>query len=130
MSNSKPIMDGIFVDTAEGARLQGNRCSKCGQTFFPRVNLCLECCSDEMEEVPLSNRGKLFSYSVIGMPSVHFKAPYAVGYVDLPEGVRVFTPLSLDQGDSFSVGLEMELQVQPLWQEDDTDMIGFMAHRV
>jgi uncharacterized OB-fold protein len=130
MEKSKPIKDGIFTETPQGTRLQGNRCKECGQTFFPRVPLCLECAAEELEDLPLGNRGKLFTYSVINMPSANFKAPYAVGYVDLPEGVRIFTPLSMADSDSFSVGLDMELRAEPLWQEDDTDMIGFMAYKV
>ena len=130
MSKTEPILDGIFIDTEEGTRLQGNSCGECGQTFFPRVNVCLACCEKNMKDVALSNRGQLFSYTVVRMPSIHFSPPYAVGYVDLPDGVRVFTPLSMDEGDSFTIGSQMELRTQPLWQEDDTDMIGFMAYRV
>ena len=46
-----------------------------------------------MEALVLSRRGRLYSYTVGRMDSTHFKAPYSVGLVDLPEGVRVFAPL-------------------------------------
>jgi uncharacterized OB-fold protein len=59
------------------------------------------------------------------MPALHFKPPYAVGYVELPEGVRVFAPLEMVDDRPFKVGMEMEVRVDPLWHEGETAVIGF-----
>ncbi|MBT7712552.1 MAG: OB-fold domain-containing protein, partial [Deltaproteobacteria bacterium] len=45
-----------------------------------------------MEDIELSQRGVLYSYTIGHMPSSRFKPPYAIGYIDLPEKVRVYTP--------------------------------------
>ncbi|MBI4528451.1 MAG: OB-fold domain-containing protein [Deltaproteobacteria bacterium] len=76
---------------SDSAQLVGGRCARCGNVYFPRSNVCPGCGSREpMAQVLLSRVGKLYSYSVIHVGAPGFKAPYAVGYVDLPDGPRVF----------------------------------------
>ncbi len=75
----------------ESAQLVGGRCLSCSKVFFPRFSVCPGCAWREpMAKVRLSDRGTLYSYSVIHVNTPGFKAPYAVAYVDLPEGPRVF----------------------------------------
>ena len=49
----------------------------------------LQLTRDEMEQVPLSRRGRLVSFSVSHDPLRGFPIPYAFGYVMLPEGMKV-----------------------------------------
>lgn len=125
MANRVPVREGIFVEDAEGGKLLGNKCKSCGQLFFPKVRFCFYCLSQSMEEVMLSRRGKLYSYTIGHMPSTHFQPPYAVGFVDLPEGVRVFAPLKMTEDKAFKVGMDMEVVIEELWQEDDKQVIGY-----
>jgi len=73
----------------------------------------------------LSRRGRLYSYTIAHMPSTHFQPPYAIGFVDLPEGVRVFAPLKMTEAKPFKVGMDMEVVIEKLWQEDDKQVIGY-----
>ena len=41
------------------------------------------------------------------------------------EGIRVFTPLEMEEGKSFTVGMEMEIRVGTLWEEEDKEVVGF-----
>jgi uncharacterized OB-fold protein len=50
--------------------------------------------------------------------------PYVIGYVDLPEGIRIFAPLKQREGRTFKVGMDMELVVEKLWSEDENEVIG------
>jgi len=59
------------------------------------------------------------------MPSMHFEPPYAIGYVVLPEGVRIFAPLEIVEGKPFEIDMEMEVVIEKLWQEDDNEIIGY-----
>ncbi|MHB1127329.1 MAG: Zn-ribbon domain-containing OB-fold protein [Bacillota bacterium] len=54
---------------------------------------CPRCLSEEMAELPLNLHGILYSYAVVHQAPAGFRVPYAIGYVDLPEGVRVFAQL-------------------------------------
>jgi len=120
------IREGIVIEGPEGETLAGSQCKACGQIFFPKAEqVCLNCLEGPLEDLPLSRKGKLCSYTVVHMPASGFQPPYAVGFVDLPEGVRVFTPLEMEEGKAFKEGMEMEVRVGTLWEEGDKEVMGF-----
>lgn len=70
--------------------LIGSRCPKCGKHAFPRRTFCDACgTSTGLEPVRLSNTGTLYSFSEVHVAPKMFATPYVIGYVDLPENVRV-----------------------------------------
>ena len=77
--------------------LKGYRCRQCGKIWFPKFARCPnpDCWSDELEVIPLSRRGRIYSATdvFIGQPSMRQYMPLSVGYVDLPEGIRIFAQL-------------------------------------
>ena len=85
---------GVRLDPAEvtrdHTRLVGSRCESCGLTAFPALTRCHRCWR-EVSPLPLSTTGSLSTYSVIHGRN----EPYTVGYVDLPENVRVFARISV-----------------------------------
>jgi len=125
MSERIPFRKDTFAETPEGLVLLANRCRSCGQVFFPKAVFCLSCLGEDMEEVKLSQRGKLYSYTVGHMPSMHFQPPYAIGYVDLPEGVKVFAPLQLSENAPLEVGMEMEVFLDKLWDQEEQEVVGY-----
>ncbi|MEW5980236.1 MAG: OB-fold domain-containing protein [Acidobacteriota bacterium] len=74
----------------------------------------------------MSRKGVLYSYTIAHMPSSHFAPPCALGFVDLPEGVRIFSPLKGTGGTDFKVGMEMEVFIGKLWEEGGNEVIGYM----
>ena len=61
-------------------------CTNCGYNNFPQTEICPKCWSTATETLKLSDVGVLYSFSSIASTSgKHF-----VGYVDLPEDIRVF----------------------------------------
>ena len=125
MAESIPVKEHTFVETPQGWTLLANKCKSCGQIFFPEAIFCLTCFGEDMEELKLSRRGKLYSYTIGRMPSMHFQPPYAVGYVDMPEGARVFAPLKMTEDKPLTVGMDMEVTIEKLWDEDDREIIGY-----
>ena len=125
MTERIPVKEGIFTESPDGAILLANRCKSCKQIFFPKVVSCLSCFNEDMEELKLSRKGKLNSYTIGYMPSSHFQPPYAIGYVDMPEGVLIFTPLRIVENKPFNIGMEMEVTIETLWQEGDNEVIGY-----
>ncbi|MBU2546884.1 MAG: OB-fold domain-containing protein [Proteobacteria bacterium] len=130
MAEQVPIREGAFVQGPEGAELVGNRCQGCGQIFFPKVQTCLTCFGDNLEETRLNRKGELYSYAIGHMPSMHFQPPYAIGYINLPEGIRVFAPLKIRDDKPFEAGMEMEVVIDHLWTEGDRDILGYMFRPV
>lgn len=125
MANVVPFWEGIFEEDAVGGRLLGNKCKSCGKIYFPKAQFCFNCFEKGMEEVGLSRRGKLYSYTIGRMASTHFQPPYAVGLIDLPEGVRVFAPLIMTEDEAYTIGMEMELVIEELWRENHNQIIGY-----
>ena len=125
MANGVPFWEGIFEEDAGGGRLLGNKCKSCGKIYFPKAQFCFDCFDKGMEEVGLSRRGKLYSYTIGRMASTHFRPPYAVGLIDLPEGVRVFAPLIMTEDETYTMGMEMELVIEELWRENHNEIIGY-----
>lgn len=73
--------------------LKGYKCKKCGELDFPKTVPCSKCWGKEFDMVPLSTRGKLYSVSDIYIGQPGMAVPYVIGYVDLPEGIRIFAQL-------------------------------------
>ena len=72
-----------------------------------------------MAEFRLSRRGKLYSYSIIHVDTPGFKAPYAVGYVDLPEGPRVFGHLDSWQDGPIPLDSPVEIYAGRIGKDRD-----------
>lgn len=122
--NSRLINEKWFIQTPEGLSLAGSRCRTCGRSYFPQKRVCPNCFKiDQMDPVALSRRGKLYSFTIVEAAPPGFTAPYAVGYVDLPEGVRIFSPLNGDN-DTLRIGMDLELTIGPIKEEDGVTIIG------
>lgn len=119
------LQENLFIPGKEGETLQGGKCSDCGQLTFPRSSICLNCHQPTIEPIPLSRRGRLYSYTTVHMPASGFQPPHASGFVDLPEGLRIFTPLQIVDEKPFTVGMEMELRIETLWSKDQREVVGF-----
>lgn len=124
--------DGILKQTEDGEVLRAMRCRSCGEIVFPAEDMCYRCLSEDMEEITLSKKGKLYSFTVLYRPVNRFPVPHAVGYVDLPEKIRIFTPLviddpaSLEKGYEFKNDSEVEMVIDTLWTEEDgTEVYGY-----
>jgi uncharacterized OB-fold protein len=79
-----------WTDEAGAVRLHGSRCGRCGAVAFPAHEACPSCGEIGQDSVLLSPVGTLYSFSEIHVAPRGFATPYSVGYVDLPEGVRLF----------------------------------------
>lgn len=98
--------------------LKGYRCKKCGQLDFPKLSPCPNCWGEDFEMVPLSRRGKLYSYADIYIGQPGLKTPYIIGYVDLPENLRIFAMLE-GEVETFRCDEEVELTVGTIRMNQD-----------
>lgn len=106
--------------------LIGSRCRSCGAHFFPVREACSRCLSDDLETVPLSTRGRLYTYSVVHQSTPAFEVPYVLGYVDFPEGVRIMGQITGCESEDIHIGMPLVLSLEP-WGEDDegNPLIGY-----
>lgn len=100
-----------WVVEKDVVHLVGSHCKKCGQNYFPTREICPKCFAEgEMEQMKLSSHGRLYSYSIVQIAPKRFMPPYALGYVDFSEGVRVFGQLTTT--DPAKLKLDMEVQTE------------------
>jgi len=114
------------LDEKDGKFIQiGNKCKDCGKTTFPVMELCQFCSSENVEKIPLSTIGTLFSFSVTRVPVGHYKPPIIGGYVDLPEGTRVFGQIHAKVED-VKTGMNVKVETGIIWTEKDgTKVLGY-----
>jgi hypothetical protein len=129
MATRIPAIDGWFTTTGEAA-LVGTRCVSCESYFFPpeRV-LCRNpaCASSDLEDVELSRRGKVWSFSVnhYAAPAPYVGKdpfePYTVVAVELPSEQMVVLGQLAEGVDpaGLKIGDDVEVVVEPLFTDDD-----------
>jgi uncharacterized OB-fold protein len=122
-----PIQEGLFTWPAASPQLIAGKCRDCGEITFPRQDSCPACTGRSTEEVLLSRRGTLWTFTVqhfpppvpfIGPTDRERFEPFGVGYVELPEGIRVEGRLTENQADALEIGMEMELAVEKFVEDD------------
>jgi uncharacterized OB-fold protein len=129
-----PIEPGFFTvpeDPAASPRLLGSRCRACGEVFFPRRLVCARCLAEGTQDVELSTRGRLYTWTYVHFPLFGGKRAehaggYGVGQVDLPEGPRIQAVLS-GGPDDFHIGMEMELELETLRENKEGQQV--VIHR-
>lgn len=127
-----PIAPGLFtLPSSEGeeAHLIGSRCNACAEVFFPKRVICAKCFSGDIEEVPLSRRGKVYTFTVVRQapPQYEGPIPYVLGHVELPEGVLVPAAITGIDPESVKTGLDVELVIEKL--KDDPDGNEVMTYK-
>ncbi len=119
---------GASLRLGESPALVGSRCSGCGEHFYPPRHICLNCYHEELDEVALSTRGELRSFTIarVALPGTAMTPPYVIAQVWLPEGVAVATVLTDVDPEAVSIGMPLELVVEKLSTDSDgNDIMTF-----
>ena len=126
-TKSVPVAEGLFAEMDDGPRLLGSKCASCGTPYFPRSAVCHnpDCGESKMEEASFGPRGTLWSCAIQNYPPpapARYEepyTPYALGMVDMPEGLRVLGRISTDDPESVQVGAEVELVLERLYLDEN-----------
>jgi uncharacterized OB-fold protein len=98
----------VALDSEGDFVLIGGRCGACGLCMFPRAPVCSSCTSEEVTAQQMPKSGTLYAFSVVHSGPRRWLKPYVVGYVDLPNDVRVFAHL---KGEGLAIGDTVEVDV-------------------
>lgn len=109
--------------------LIGSKCRSCGAFAFPKRVVCHKCLDEAVEEVPLSQRGTLASFTVAWAAPEGFKPPMLLGYIDMPEGVRLLSMITGCEAskNALELGQEMELVFEEIRIDESGNQI--MAYK-
>jgi uncharacterized OB-fold protein len=128
----RPIKEGLFYEPAsahEKPYLIGSRCACCGYVSFLKRPICPVCLEDgTMNEIPLSRKGKINTFTISRVAPLGFKAPYIQAFVDLPEGPRVFSLITGCEASesAIDIGSEVQLVIEKICvDEEGGELIGY-----
>lgn len=126
-----PVEEGLFQmpTEKEDGYLVGQRCKSCGSVWWRRRFACPKCCERELEEIPLSKRGKLFSYTILRQAprNTVMTAPYAVGLIELPEGCRFWAAMDSADLEKIRIDQQVELVFKKIKEDaNGNDVISFL----
>ncbi len=108
-----------FREIPQRYRLEAGRCSKCGKVYFPPRGYCGECKSKEFEMVKLSDTGKILTYTIIRVGPANFsqETPYAVGIVELNDGVRLTMQIADIDVNKVEIGQKVRIIFRKIQDE-------------
>jgi uncharacterized OB-fold protein len=118
----------VLAIVEDRPRLIGSKCSKCGDVRFPFAQSCPNCYAprQDLYEAILSDSGTVVSACRIDRAPKMFHAPYAVGYVQLPEGPRVLCQLEANSlTPSDLIGKTCSLSVETLFEREGRSILGY-----
>ncbi len=112
----------------ENVRLLGSKCRNCGEVGLGELSSCQNCTGNDITVIPLSANGKLWTFTVIrNTPPGDFKGkvPLGEGLVELPDGIRVKSPLGGDV-EKLEIGMDLKFMAYPLYvNENAEEVIAF-----
>ncbi len=130
--NKIPVREGLWStpkEPGERPQLIAARCQACGEIFFPLQRICNNCQSQNLEEIKLSQKGKIYSHTVIMQRPATFKGPvpYAIGYVELPEKIKVETLFTGCNPNDLKPGADVELVIEKLHEDaEGNEVMAYM----
>ncbi|GGX16093.1 bifunctional MaoC family dehydratase N-terminal/OB-fold nucleic acid binding domain-containing protein [Streptomyces lomondensis] len=87
------------------------RCTACRALRFPWLPGCNGCGSPDWDTVEASGEGTVYSYVVMHHPPFPaFEPPYAVGLIELAEGVRIVSNVVGVPYDKVRIGMPVRLE--------------------
>jgi uncharacterized protein len=108
-------------------RLEAGQCTKCGKVHFPPRLVCDACGAKTFEKTVLPDIGKLVTYTVIRTPPSDFvdQAPYAVGLIELENGVRLMAQITDCAPEEMAVGKAVKLEFRRISAEGEAGIINY-----
>jgi uncharacterized OB-fold protein len=134
--SSTVIAEGL-VSTGDRPALIGARCEGCGAFVFPVPTGCPRCSSERLAAVELARRGELWTWTSqeFRPKSPPYTGPdddrtfqrYYVGYVELPDQLRVEARLVGYDEREPRIGETVELVVVPFTTDADGNEVRTFA---
>ena len=120
-SCERPFLAGDMLrfDSNNKVNLFGSQCDGCEGKFFPTIEICPECNGEDISEIKLSKTGILYTWSVVYVAPKNWSLPYVAGYVDLPEGIRIFSHIVDVEPSELEIDMSVTLTKAILGHDDN-----------
>jgi uncharacterized protein len=114
ITEQKPLPVVEFLKLPEDADpyLEGCKCKMCGAIYPGTRMVCAKCgARNEMDTIHLSNKGKLYSYSVIHRSFPGIQVPYVSAVVVLDDGCSLKGTMINAEPDPEKLAFDMPVEV-------------------
>jgi uncharacterized OB-fold protein len=110
MSAEPFTIEQFYKHLAQG-KLMAGKCTRCGKIHLPPRPLCDNCFGQEFTWIEIQGKGKLLTYSVIHIAPAQFQqlAPYAVGIVQLENGLKLPGMISGVTQKQLHIGMSLQI---------------------
>lgn len=132
-TQGRPVVDGLFEAQDGHVRLIGTRCQSCGTLYFPETVGCRnpDCLTKAIERIALPSSGLLHSFTIQRyQPPPVFRiddwTPYAIGVIDLGDGLHVMGMLTDVSLDHIEIGMRLHVVEAPLFRNDGETVTTYM----
>ena len=113
-----------FWEGVERHQLLIQRCTGCGTLRHPWLPGCNACGGLDWDTVEASGEGTVYSYVVMHYPPFPaFDPPYAVGLIELAEGVRIVSNVVGVPYDKVRIGLPVRLEFRRYDDGEDAPLV-------
>lgn len=119
----KPLRDDVISIDPPG--LKGIVCQRCSRRSFPSRDVCPFCGNPEVDDVVLSRRGTVASWTVVHQAPPPLKTPYRLVTVDLEDGVRL---LGVAEGDP-AIDSSVEVELHTLRSDEQGNELSWYRFR-
>ena len=90
------------------------KCEQCGKTHLPPRPMCEKCLTQDFKWVEVSKEGQLLTYTTIYVAPHQFQdiIPYAVGIIQLEEGLKIPGMIANLSGDDLQIGMTLKIDFE------------------
>lgn len=123
---TRPLAAHLFRTDPDGTIvLIGGYSPSSGRTHFPRLAACPYTGADDVEEVELPADGTLWGWTAVTArpPGYDGPLPFGFGVVELGDGLRVVTRLTVADPAALTFGQPMHLVADTLGTDEDGTVV-------
>ncbi|MHA1198597.1 MAG: Zn-ribbon domain-containing OB-fold protein [Candidatus Heimdallarchaeaceae archaeon] len=105
----------------------GIECFNCNKKNFPFTDHCPSCGSENVEEYKLAEKGKIVQFSQVNQTAEEMMAyvPYAVGIIELEDGIKVTGQIVDIDYSQIKVGMQVRMVLRVLAKDGKEGLIKY-----
>lgn len=108
-------------------RYEAAKCDACGKVHFPPRMVCSGCRGTTFSKTTLAAEGTVETFTIIRVPPTGFgsETPYAVGIVQLDDGVKVTAQIVDTELNDLQIGQRVRLEFRRVQKEGEAGILCY-----
>lgn len=130
-SGPLPVVPFLKIPDSGDPYLEGHKCKSCSSIFLGERDICSKCGTrGQLKATKLSNKGKLYVYSIVHRSFPGIEVPYVSAIVDLDGGGTVKGNLiGVDPDpEKIAFGMPVDVVYQDALGRKDRDGNSYLAY--